>query len=624
MIKMIFILSIQAFILMSPEAFGIDVSAITKKSKNITAKVLMAIGQETRPSEKMFKEVDSEEIKYNYTNDFIWLKLKLDNTSSTPVKKILKLQHTMAGEVLFYDQDGNELARTGSAINWEERAIQSHYPAMEVEIPPNSSQHFYIRRHSHHRFDTRVLLTSKDELEKRDLIVEKIVHIYSGALLALLIYNLFLGLYTRKKVYLYYSAFIGSMGLLALNMQGALDHIFSFLPFNPSDYLLMTSSGAGFLALVFTNRFLKWNIRYPKFKKFYYFVCTGMLLHFVLFPFLKPIVGAGMGNTVDLFIGLTLLSMLSMGIKSSLDKEPLAYFYMASWTGIFIGAGVWFGMYYKVFPHNMITQTSLLWGNMIEMLVISLGLAYQITILDKEKERAQLDAVGKEKYQTLARVLLHDIVNPLSLILNYSKRLKKNGMTAEQIEITSEKINRAVDMILNIIETVKDQESISIEDISGRIETVYLKEVIDDSLFIYQKRLDEKNIAVECPDKLPKIKAEKNLLTNQVISNILSNAVKFSDPNSKITISFEIEGANTVLTIQDYGQGMNESDLEMLENRGAIKSRLGTLGEKGTGYGILIMKTFVKAMNGNIRIESKSKDKYEDSGTKISLSFPSA
>ena len=148
--------------------------------------------------------------------------------------------------------------------------------------------------------------------------------------------------------------------------------------------------------------------------------------------------------------------------------------------------------------------------------------------------------------------------------------------------------------------------------------------MIDDSLFIYQKRLDEKNIAVECPDKLPKIKAEKNLLTNQVISNILSNAIKFSDPNSKITFSFEIQGANTVMVIQDYGQGMSESDLEMLKNRGAIKSKLGTLGEKGTGYGFLIMKTFVKAMNGEVKIESKSKDKYEDNGTKISLSFPSA
>lgn len=177
---------------------------------------------------------------------------------------------------------------------------------------------------------------------------------------------------------------------------------------------------------------------------------------------------------------------------------------------------------------------------------------------------------------------------------------------------------------MNIIETVKDQESISIEDISGRIETVNLKEVIDDSLFIYQKRLDVKNIAIECPDKMPKIKAEKNLLTNQVICNILSNAIKFSDPNSKISFSYEIQGAITVLAIQDYGQGMNESDLEMLENRGAIKSKLGTLGEKGTGYGILIMKTFVKAMNSEIKIESKSRDKYEESGTKISLSFPSA
>ncbi len=623
---MFFILLIQSMLFLNvARSESIDVSIDKESSTNITTKVLITTGTHNLPTPDKFKPVQNDEIKISYTNNYIWLKLKLENSSSISIKRVLKIQHTMAGEVVFYNSRGETLARTGSAVNWKERNIKSHYPALEIQLPPNSTEEILIRRHSHHRFDARVILTTMSNLKDIDNRIEQIVLLYMGAVFSLLIYNLFLGLYTKKRVYLYYSAFMASMATLSMNMQGELDEIFHFLPFNPSDYLMMASSGTGFLALVFTNRFLRWNVRHPRFKKFYYFVLGGMLLHFFGFPLLKPIVGAGMGNTVDIFIGLTLLSMMVMGIKSVMEKNPLAYFYMLSWAGIFIGAFVWFGMYYKLFPHNIITQTSLLWGNIIEMLVISLGLGYQITILDKEKERARIDAIGKEKYQTLARVLLHDIVTPLSLVTNYTKKLQKSEISTEQTNNFAQKIHRAVDIILNIIESVKNQESETIDDISGKISAFNLKEAVDDSLFVYQQRLNEKNIAVECPDKMPKVRAEKILLTNQVLSNILSNAIKYSEPNSKIKIEIHNGGEKTSLSIRDYGHGIHSSDLELLERNGSLKSKDGTLGEKGNGYGLLLIKTFVKAMNGEVKIESKVQNgESTDQGTTVTVILPSA
>lgn len=604
----------------------IDISLYPNQKQNITPKVLYALGSDKQPASEKFKPIEKDELKINYTNDYIWMKVTLQNRSTNPVSRVLKIQHTMAGEIIFYNQFGVNISRTGSAVNWNERPVKSYYPVLQLELPPGQTQEIFIRRHSHHRFDARMILTNMDQLKQIDNRIDTIVLVYSGALFALLIYNLFLGLYTGKRVYLYYSAFVTSMGLLSLNMQGALDKILTFLPFTPSNYLMQTSSGAGLLALIFTKRFLKWQPTSTKVIRFYQFLLIGLGAHFFLFPLLRPLVGAHMGNTVDVFIALTLITLLTIGVKSALEKQPLAYFYILSWTGVFAGAFVWFGMYYNIFPNNLITQTSLLWGNMIEMVVISLGLAYQITILDKEKERARLDAVGKEKYQTLARVLLHDIVTPLTLILNHNKKLTKPDVAEERKEKSREVITRATNIILKIIETVKKQESESLDELVEQTGPIQLKEAMDDCLFLYQQRLQEKNIEVQMPEKFPNILAEKVLLTNHVLSNIISNAIKFSPPNSKIKIETSNGNGEVKISIRDYGHGIHKSELNLFQSRGVIKSKEGTLGEKGTGYGMLLMKSFVKAMNGKVDIESVHENETDskDHGTTVTLTFPAA
>ncbi|MCF7872485.1 ATP-binding protein [Candidatus Woesearchaeota archaeon] len=106
--------------------------------------------------------------------------------------------------------------------------------------------------------------------------------------------------------------------------------------------------------------------------------------------------------------------------------------------------------------------------------------------------------------------------------------------------------------------------------------------------------------------------------TEFAISNILSNAIKFTTPNSnnKINVYLKSEKDYAELTIQDTGEGMYEEDIQKIYEM-KKESTLGTNGEKGTGLGLKdLIKTFNKS---NINYELKSKP---NEGTTWKIQFP--
>jgi len=93
---------------------------------------------------------------------------------------------------------------------------------------------------------------------------------------------------------------------------------------------------------------------------------------------------------------------------------------------------------------------------------------------------------------------------------------------------------------------------------------------------------------------------------NQVLGNILSNAIKFSHPNSEIEIQvYEAESGLYQLQIKDHGVGIPSSMINDLFDYNKKVSRPGTLGEMGSGFGMQIMQSFVTLYGGKIEVESE-------------------
>jgi signal transduction histidine kinase len=89
-----------------------------------------------------------------------------------------------------------------------------------------------------------------------------------------------------------------------------------------------------------------------------------------------------------------------------------------------------------------------------------------------------------------------------------------------------------------------------------------------------------------------------------VIRNILGNAIKYSFTNSKIELSTEENDSFCKFLIRDFGIGMDEKQIEKLFNS-LGKSKEGTEGEKGSGFGLQLSKDFIEASGGSIEVKSE-------------------
>jgi two-component system phosphate regulon sensor histidine kinase PhoR len=105
----------------------------------------------------------------------------------------------------------------------------------------------------------------------------------------------------------------------------------------------------------------------------------------------------------------------------------------------------------------------------------------------------------------------------------------------------------------------------------------------------------------DIPSDLPQVPADKDRL-EQVMVNLIHNAIKFTPPGGSITISSQVEGNNLLTSITDTGVGVSTDDLPRIFERfyKADRARAGG----GTGMGLAIAKHIVEAHDGRIWVES--------------------
>ena len=90
-----------------------------------------------------------------------------------------------------------------------------------------------------------------------------------------------------------------------------------------------------------------------------------------------------------------------------------------------------------------------------------------------------------------------------------------------------------------------------------------------------------------------------------ILRNLVSNAIKFTNPNGKIKLSAEKVNQDILFSVSDNGVGIDEERLKKLFDISQFQTTLGTAKEKGTGFGLLLCKEFVDKQGGKIWVESE-------------------
>ncbi len=249
---------------------------------------------------------------------------------------------------------------------------------------------------------------------------------------------------------------------------------------------------------------------------------------------------------------------------------------------------------------------------------------YGQELIERVKTRLELklqkDKLEQNQHQLkdLLHILSHDLRNSLSGI---AMTIDLADLEKKPMEAYRERLKDLSANGLNILDLVRTM--LVLEEKPMTLSGVDLADCIRHSVHLIMTRFEEKkiSIAMDLEDNL-EVLAEETSLINSVLMNVLTNALKFSFEGSSVRIDLRQEGFFVRLTVTDTGTGIPEERIPHLFDLQKGTSKPGTMGEKGSGFGLPLVKKFMNAYGGEIRIESRIQpDDNGNRGTVITLLF---
>jgi PAS domain S-box-containing protein len=224
-----------------------------------------------------------------------------------------------------------------------------------------------------------------------------------------------------------------------------------------------------------------------------------------------------------------------------------------------------------------------------------------------ELENAMIAALSAEKAKSLfLATMSHELRTPLNAVIGFSQILMaKSDMPQENIRLFVEKIHASGKHLLNIVNNILDFSKIE----SGKIELnkkdISLEDLVKDTILLLENEALKKEIKITT-DYFSNITINYDeQLLKQVILNILSNAIKFSNQNSTVALSYEEDEKNHIIKICDSGIGLSQEQIEKLFLPFSQIQEHQNSAIKGTGLGLVISQKIAKLHNGVIEVTSQ-------------------
>lgn len=232
-----------------------------------------------------------------------------------------------------------------------------------------------------------------------------------------------------------------------------------------------------------------------------------------------------------------------------------------------------------------------------------ISLIFDIT--EKQRHLEQIAQLSQLKDQ-LVTIVSHDIRAPLALQYQLVELLgeDRERMEPEHREIVenlSDQVGHTLGMTNNLLEWFRSQR----EDMELRPNVLELSEVAEECCQALHIQCEAKQLRVNNRIVIgTRVYADREAL-GLIIRNLLSNAIKFTGVGGSIDVSARLSGDRVVVSVRDNGVGMEEERVRQLFSDKQLNSLSGTIGEKGTGLGLLVSRQFVQRSGGDLWVDSK-------------------
>ena len=225
--------------------------------------------------------------------------------------------------------------------------------------------------------------------------------------------------------------------------------------------------------------------------------------------------------------------------------------------------------------------------------------------LQREREaRSGAEKLSRMKDELIA-VLSHELRTPLTAISGWVHVLRKRDDDKDIRERGLDAIDRNVRLQARLVSDLLDMSSMNLGKMRLTVEDVDALEVVNAAVAALTPSIEEKGLKVEvvAPAAYPTLRADPARL-QQVVSNLLGNAIKFSDKAGHIRITVKGEGAGVLLSFADEGKGIAPDFLPLLFERFSQADASSNRRQGGLGLGLSIVRHLVESHDGKVTVES--------------------
>lgn len=236
----------------------------------------------------------------------------------------------------------------------------------------------------------------------------------------------------------------------------------------------------------------------------------------------------------------------------------------------------------------------------------------------KQREIAELANAAKTRF--LAH-LSHEFRTPLNAIIGFSEIIKSEllgEIPNKRYVAYGNDINFSGTHLLNLVNDVLDLTRIEAGKIEPVFETVEVRPVVERALRLLDAKAAAKKIEIklETEDNVAAFKADERMV-RQCLINLVDNAIKFSPPETTVTVRVSRDDAWLRLQVIDQGAGMSDSDVPLALQPFRQLDNVMSRANEGAGLGLPLVKSYCELHGGGLSIRSAGK-----TGTEVTLRFP--
>ncbi|WP_434000519.1 7TM-DISM domain-containing protein [Endozoicomonas sp.] len=558
-----------------------------------------------------FTPVTDKYLNLAYSNDRIWLKFNIQNTSDKPIDLFVESGFSRLDFVSLHFQNDHgkwQTLKGGDRFPFEQRPLKTQQLLFPITAPAHSLQTFYIDVQSSSSLHIPLYITSAQSLIEISEQRYWADGLFYGICLMAILVGISATLIFKQRLFLYYFFQVASFTLAIMSLDGS---GFSLWP-NALEFqeisVVVFQCLTGIFVTLFARSYLHLKKAFPRADLVNRLFIGYAVLALISSPWLPYVVASFSIIVVE---SIMVVWILAQAIARAFQKYKPAYIFVAAWT-LCVSVIVFVTFANLGISHNYSNTTyGLKIAFATQCIILLMGMAYRLHLYNKQQERIRQAALvarteNKAKNELLAKVS-HEIRTPLNGIMGVVDLLSETGLNKSQLEHIAT-IQYSGNALLQILNDILDHSKIR----SGKLQLEYMeyspREVVIKVVDMFTPLASQKNLEfIDFFDERVPGKAwgDPSRL-RQVLINLISNAIKFTHSGTvqmrvrlnadinhpqKQTLRFEIEDTGPGIA----GEMENKLFNSFTQGDSSVSREHG-----GSGLGLSISRQLIELMGGEI------------------------